>query len=300
MDSSTLRQSVLHQSTLLGRAIRWSQLLIIILPGCYLSAAIVSDVLPGLYGLVLMTMFVAYLGGYMAGHSMSIYALALECVYSSIGVGIVLFIAIFGGAAAAGEMAWSLRLPQIFLLQSVPGLCMLHACLNVPSISEIVPGKLYLGNRAIARRPHLLEAFQITHVLEFTGHFRNNPAPNVTCMQLDCGDLPKHLSSKPSIDGVIPQAIDFIEQVMQEPPSSNSKILVHCAAGFSRSPAMVSYWLVVSGQQPDLNSAIKFVTTTRPGVDINPKHIQSIRQVIAAAAAANDNEYKPLSPSTQK
>lgn len=275
------------------KVLYWSTYVSYLVTGCYLTGtSFIFNIyiLPGVIGIIMMTAFLLYLCGNIGNHRMKIYTLILQSVYFDVAIGILIYTGIVTGeSTAVWDMVKKLRLIELIGIYWIPSLGYLFVSTCLPSISEIVPNKLYLGNGAVARNSHLLETYQITHVLEFTtGRFKNDPTKiHANVLQLECTDLPD--STKPGMDAVIPQAIEFIDMVMnnnEEPAPESKKILVHCAAGVSRSPAMVSHWLVVSGRQPSLKRAISFVSKARPCVDINSDHIKSIQQFTITSSSS--------------
>lgn len=55
-------------------------------------------------------------------------------------------------------------------------------------------------------------------------------------------------------------AADFITERIK----TNTKLLVHCAAGIERSPLAVAWWLVKDGHMPDLETAYKYLQLVLP------------------------------------
>lgn len=83
-------------------------------------------------------------------------------------------------------------------------------CLVLPSISEILPGKLYLGNAAAALTPALLEEFKVTHVLELKYKSRKNDPRKIKAelLQLHCDDI---LGSQDSLLGITKEVMDKVQ-----------------------------------------------------------------------------------------
>lgn len=168
----------------------------------------------------------------------------------------------------------------VLLLYWGPCTLYLRIVTRIPSVSEIIPNKLYLGNRKVPHHPDLLERFVITHILELTdnGKTRNDPSkiPSIRVLQLTVTDtLGSHESLTPSL---LQQGVDFIESSCK-----NGTVLVHCTAGVSRSAAMIVYYLIHNshGTLP-LESAYAQVRQKRPVVDISSDHISALRKALTS------------------
>ncbi len=109
-------------------------------------------------------------------------------------------------------------------------------------LSYIIDG-IYLGSEFAATDVELLTQHQITAVLSLQAEaIYNHLYPNHFLYK----NIPLHDGQ--SIDStVFEEALAFIQQAQQE----NRKILVHCAAGVSRSPSIVAAYLMqVKGMNP--------------------------------------------------
>ncbi|XP_076608932.1 uncharacterized protein LOC143334181 [Chaetodon auriga] len=127
-----------------------------------------------------------------------------------------------------------------------------------PSLSVILP-QLYLGAESDVTQD-LLASLGISYVLSVS---RCSPQPSF---------LPRSRYLRIPIDDSlwdnllpwIPQALHFIDAAM----SSGASVLVHCAAGISRSPALaVAYVMYSLGM--DLDHAYRFVKERRPSISPN-------------------------------
>nr|CAG8578718.1 2940_t:CDS:2 [Entrophospora candida] len=69
----------------------------------------------------------------------------------------------------------------------------------------------------------------------------------------------------------LPAILEFIENT----ETLGGKVLVQCAAGVSRSPAVVAAWLIKkNGMQVD--EAIEFIKERRPGININQGFLEQL------------------------
>ncbi|KAK2832737.1 hypothetical protein Q5P01_016626 [Channa striata] len=127
-----------------------------------------------------------------------------------------------------------------------------------PPLSVILP-RLYLGAESDVTQDRLA-SLGISYVLSVS---RCSPQPSF---------LPRSRYLRIPIDDSlwddllpwIPQALHFIDAAM----SSGASVLVHCAAGISRSPALaVAYIMYSLGM--DLDHAYRFVKERRPSISPN-------------------------------
>uniref|UniRef100_A0A672YVT9 protein-tyrosine-phosphatase n=2 Tax=Sphaeramia orbicularis TaxID=375764 RepID=A0A672YVT9_9TELE len=127
-----------------------------------------------------------------------------------------------------------------------------------PPLSVILP-RLYLGAESDVTQDRLA-ALGISYVLSVS---RCSPQPSF----LPCSKylrIPIDDSLWDDLLPWIPQALHFIDAAM----STGASVLVHCAAGISRSPALaVAYIMYSLGL--DLDQAYRFVKERRPSISPN-------------------------------
>ncbi|XP_023262845.1 dual specificity protein phosphatase 8-like [Seriola lalandi dorsalis] len=127
-----------------------------------------------------------------------------------------------------------------------------------PPLSVILP-RLYLGAESDVTQERLA-SLGISYVLSVS---RCSPQPSF----LPCSRylrIPIDDSLWDDLLPWIPQALNFIDAAM----SSGASVLVHCAAGISRSPALaVAYIMYSLGM--DLDHAYRFVKERRPSISPN-------------------------------
>ncbi|XP_028268737.1 dual specificity protein phosphatase 16 [Parambassis ranga] len=127
-----------------------------------------------------------------------------------------------------------------------------------PPLSVILP-RLYLGAERDVTQDQLA-SLGISYVLSVS---RCSPQPSF---------LPRSRYLRIPIDDSlwddllpwIPQALSFIDAAM----SSGASVLVHCAAGISRSPALAVAYIMYSLEM-DLDHAYRFVKERRPSISPN-------------------------------
>jgi len=125
--------------------------------------------------------------------------------------------------------------------------------------NEIEPG-LYLGSRLFPRDQPALSAVQVASVLDLTAEFPEVPflrrVPGYLCIPL----LDRTAPTKKELE----IALRFIQDRLSQGP-----VYVHCALGHGRSATVVLAYLLASDKFPDLQSAITYVRTKRPGIKLH-------------------------------
>ncbi|XP_074511193.1 uncharacterized protein LOC141780036 [Sebastes fasciatus] len=127
-----------------------------------------------------------------------------------------------------------------------------------PGLSVILP-QLYLGAESDVTQDRLA-SLGISYVLSVS---RCSPQPSFLPRSRYLR-IPIDDSLRDNLLPWIPQALHFIDAAM----SSGGSVLVHCAAGISRSPALaVAYIMYSLGM--DLDHAYRFVKERRPSISPN-------------------------------
>ncbi|XP_054615527.1 protein phosphatase Slingshot homolog 1 [Dunckerocampus dactyliophorus] len=158
-----------------------------------------------------------------------------------------------------------------------------------PPLSIILP-RLYLGAESDVTQDRLA-SLGISYVLSVS---RCSPRPSF----LPCSRhlrIPIDDSLRDDLLPWIPQALRFIDAAM----SSGASVLVHCAAGISRSPALaVAYIMYSLGM--DLDQAYRFVKERRPSISPNfnflgqLQHFQGTLRQKAAGGDFLDNDLPSI------
>lgn len=196
-------------------------------------------------------LFAGYLTNFVGNHYVKVYT------------GLVAVIAIpvcwyFGDDAVDGIYIFG----GIFVANNI----FLVFTLLVPSINEIVEDKVYLSNAAAATSSDWTSG--ITHILDLTGE-QKHLQQNVTVHHLYISDL---LGSTQGLEASVDEAIDFMEEALH---SSTNAVLVHCAAGQSRSAAVVvAYLMQIEGMTRI--DAYDLVRKKRPVVDMSSDHMEGL------------------------
>ncbi|XP_049416297.1 uncharacterized protein si:ch211-195b15.8 [Epinephelus fuscoguttatus] len=155
-----------------------------------------------------------------------------------------------------------------------------------PPLSVILP-RLYLGAESDVTQDGLA-SLGISYVLSVS---RCSPQPSF----LPCSRylrIPIDDSLWDDLLPWIPQALNFIDAAM----SSGASVLVHCAAGISRSPALaVAYIMYSLGM--DLDHAYRFVKERRPSISPNFNflgQLQHFQGTLSQKASGDDLLMKQL------
>lgn len=138
-------------------------------------------------------------------------------------------------------------------------------------MSEIIPGFLYLGSGLDAMDILELETRKIEYILNLTKEWpaTKNLPEKIKFKRVEYFDdelqvLETHLES----------AISFIDTAKQ----NNSKILVHCIIGKSRSPAVVIAYLMYS-KKMNLSEAYHYVKKSRSFIHPNDGFIKQLMEI---------------------
>lgn len=102
--------------------------------------------------------------------------------------------------------------------------------------SEILFRQLYLGSEKQALDPSVIDALQITHVVNASKAIKNAFEPEITYMNAYISDRETEY-----IDAYFAQAFEFINEALS---NHQNKVLVHCGYGVSRSASLVIMYLM--------------------------------------------------------
>lgn len=135
-------------------------------------------------------------------------------------------------------------------------------------MSQILP-RLYLSNRTMANDVYELKKAGITHILNVSDVPDTVPKFVQGYQQINIPDLP----SEP-IGLYFKGSADFISNALQV--NEANKVLVHCAAGISRSATIVISYLVQK-QNMTLQNALQLVREKRPCICPNPGFLKQLK-----------------------
>ncbi|KAG9003592.1 hypothetical protein FRB93_011010 [Tulasnella sp. JGI-2019a] len=150
---------------------------------------------------------------------------------------------------------------------------------SVPSRHEIIPN-LWLGGWLSARHYDSLKEDGIFYVLSVLKGDDLGIDPRLTRYQIEIDDVE---SSDLLIH--LPPAVAFIQKALE----SSQGILVHCAAGISRSPSVVAAYLMFM-RNMDVSTAISTIREKRSFVDPNDSFIKQLELFHAASCSITNGD----------
>ncbi|CAD8061285.1 unnamed protein product [Paramecium primaurelia] len=127
-------------------------------------------------------------------------------------------------------------------------------------LSEKDRGKLFLGNLDCLHNQQILESNNVNCVLSICTEEKIMVGPKYKQIYLDIHD---NMNSQ--ISNVFERSFLFIEKALK----SQQNVLVHCAAGISRSATLVLAYLMKSYQYT-VEQALRYLKQKRPYVRPNP------------------------------
>ena len=157
----------------------------------------------------------------------------------------------------------------LIALYWVPAVVFVFFSLFVASISEIIPGKLYLSNAHAGTSSYWPVKLGISHILDLTGKGEHRYA-SCRVKRVRVADS---LGSQGSLAAVADECMDFVKDAFQ---GNNGVVLVHCYAGHSRSAAFVMHYLMEE-EGMRLAEAYKYVRQRRPVIDVSSDHMGGLR-----------------------
>lgn len=129
---------------------------------------------------------------------------------------------------------------------------------------SLITDRLYLGAASDARNLDKIQRYNIKYILNMTGsnsypadYFINSNQSDMKLLMLDTHDLDDY-----DISVHFKIAIEFIQRSIQ---ANNGNVLVHCAAGVSRSALIVAVYLMIEHKISASESILR-VNQARPCV----------------------------------
>ncbi|KAH7890705.1 protein-tyrosine phosphatase-like protein [Phlebopus sp. FC_14] len=142
---------------------------------------------------------------------------------------------------------------------------------STSTISLVHPPSVYIGPCSAASSKSILAANSITHVLS-VGASPAHKIDGVTYHRISLSDSPSS-----SITKVCDSACTIIQTALKS-KANTGKILVHCSAGISRSPTVVTAYLMKCCDMP-LKAALRQIVQARPQVSPNPGFLQQLKDL---------------------
>lgn len=143
---------------------------------------------------------------------------------------------------------------------------------NEAGPTEIVSPYLYLGPHT-ATKPSALAAHRLTHVISVGCRPKHHggDAPAVAYHRLGLSDTPEA-----DLGPQVLLVADMIRHARASGP--HARVLVHCVAGVSRSPAMLAYYLM-KDEGMSLREALGLLVRARPAVRPNEGFLRQLKEL---------------------
>jgi predicted protein tyrosine phosphatase len=177
-------------------------------------------------------------------------------------------------ASGPGSAPGSIAPSRSSLSSSPPGPHHNHDC-----ISEILP-RLYISDLQTAEDAALISSLGVTHVLSaMPGHVALPPTVTAHAVQ-----VPLHDAPFAELAAHLPRTTRYIARALRSSP--DSRVLVHCAMGSSRSVAVVCGYLIAAhGLHP--SQALEFVRARRAAAAPNRGFIDQLHEYHRSLASSD-------------
>ncbi|KAH3761608.1 Dual specificity protein phosphatase 19 [Pelomyxa schiedti] len=139
-----------------------------------------------------------------------------------------------------------------------------------PPVSVILEGKLLLGCVDDANSTQILSRYKVTHVLSVMADPPIRRIPNIVYMVVPVLDS---LFGAPTLRKKFPECNEFIDEAVTR---LDGCVLVHCAAGISRSPTVVIAYFI-GKLLYSFHDAMAFVQRCRPEIEPNPAFLAILK-----------------------
>jgi atypical dual specificity phosphatase len=133
----------------------------------------------------------------------------------------------------------------------------------------IVPGLLYLGPVSAASNHAFLQREAITHIISVGKSPSSPPIEGIIYERLSLSD-----EETSTIGPVATRACEIIDSAA----ASGGRVLIHCSAGISRSPTMVSAYLM-KGRGMTLRGSLETLVKARSVVAPNPGFLRQLSEM---------------------
>jgi len=154
-----------------------------------------------------------------------------------------------------------------------------------PSISEIIPGFLFLSNILLLEHKNFLSHTKVKYILSIvTENVFASIQPDIQEMRVLVKNIPMEDIPEFEISKYFDEAHEFIEEAR----AKNCKILVHCEGGISRSPTIVISYLMKYNSMT-LTEAMEHVSQKRPIICPNMGFMNELRKFEATLLTERDS-----------
>jgi len=142
------------------------------------------------------------------------------------------------------------------------------------SISEIIPGFLYLSNIMLLHQKRFMNLSKIKYILSIvTESVYETIQPEINENNIILKNIPMEDIPTVEISQYFKEAHEFIEQARVK----KCKVLVHCEGGISRSPTIVISYLMKYCNM-SLREAMEYVSVHRPMIRPNLGFVNELRR----------------------
>jgi protein-tyrosine phosphatase len=132
-----------------------------------------------------------------------------------------------------------------------------------------VINNIYLGSDQSANDMDKMKELGITHIIVAARELKCRYPDDFKYVQIDIDD-----TMDENMLNIFKHMSEYINNVLSD---TNNKILIHCAAGISRSPSIVIAYLMNNTNMKTFDSAFKFLHNIRPLIDPNPNFIKQLK-----------------------
>jgi atypical dual specificity phosphatase len=148
---------------------------------------------------------------------------------------------------------------------------------KTPSNSCILPSFLYMAPASAASSLSFLQRHEITTIISVG----KTPAHRHSSIETEHGPrsiIYHRLSLEDKEDADITKCVEAACAILDEASASNRRVLVHCSAAISRSPAVVAGYLI-RRRGYSLEGALEALRKVRPVVSPNRGFIEQLRGI---------------------
>ncbi|KAF8213613.1 protein-tyrosine phosphatase-like protein [Mycena galopus ATCC 62051] len=139
-----------------------------------------------------------------------------------------------------------------------------------PDSASLVFPSIYLGPCSAASYASFLAANSITHVLSI------GATPKQQVDGIVYHRIPLKDTSSTSISPACAESCAIIDAALRPKNGNAGKILVHCSAGISRSPSVLTFYLMRRHRMP-LKMALGRIVRARP--QVSPKFLEQLKDM---------------------
>ena len=154
-------------------------------------------------------------------------------------------------------------------------LCICKSCNAMQCTNDMyiapnhVINNIYLGSDQSANDMDKMKELGITHIIVAAHELKCRFPHDFKYVQIDIGD-----TMYENMLDIFENMARYINNVLLD---KNNKILIHCAAGISRSSSIVIAYLIKYTDMKTFDSAFNFLRKIRPLIEPNPSFIKQLK-----------------------